>query len=461
MAARLQSPIIPTIPGSRQGRTSVQASASLKDQAKKVDMAAVQKLYEESLALQDGAGLPDRYYERLEKMTSGLDGTDERINRLYNKIFQPHFTPSVPPAEDRAKTGSKSVSKSEPPVQSLAFRIQGANQAVEAFKAEPNAANAQKMLDQKKLIVDDRFGNKKVGDLIDEIDALIAEFSAIVIPQSIDKEFGKKIDPLVEELRDLEDELSHLDFSKCLLDDFLRIEQRETELIQQLDQLKTGTIENLHTKHGVDLHPNLLANSPHGLTYVRNARKGPELEKVHTSLSTRYEGVANPLSHFHAHRCRKMREFLTAKFKVEDMGGGGDCLFRSLAGAMSPKGAKAKSDADANHSRVRSEVVAHMRKHREKFAPFIAERMKEDHLGFADSADPFESYLEWMSKPGTWGGKPEIIAFSDMEKRSVAVIQAQPSGEVVVRSINPEFRGSPPIAILNSGAVHFQAMMRR
>ena len=66
-----------------------------------------------------------------------------------------------------------------------------------------------------------------------------------------------------------------------------------------------------------------------------------------------------------------------------------------------------------------------------------------------------------MSKPGTWGGKPEIIAFSDLEERSVAVIQRQPSGEVVVRSINPEFRESPPVAILNSGAVHFQAMMRK
>ncbi len=454
MAVRVQSSIIP---GSGQVKTSEQASGFLKARAKKVDLAAVQKLYEDSLSLKDGAALPARYYEKLGELTSGLDGTDERINRLYNKIFQ--RTISVPPARDRAKTGSKSGSTSESPVQSLSFRIQSANQAVEAFKAEPNAANAQTMLDQKKLIVDDRFGNKKVGDLIDEIDALIAEFSAIEIPQSIDKEFGEKIDPLVEELRDLEDELSHLDFSRCSLDDFLRIEQRETELIRQLDQLKTGTIENLHTKHGVDLHPNLLANSPHGLTYVRNARKGPELEKVHTSLSTMYEGVATPLSHFHAHRCRKMREFLTAKFKVEDMGGGGDCLFRSLAGAMSLKGAK--SDADANHSRVRSQVVAHMRKHRETFAPLIAERMKEDHLGFSGSADPFESYLEWMSKPGTWGGKPEIIAFSDMEERSVAVIQAQPSGEVVVRSINPEFRGSSPVAILNSGAVHFQAMMRR
>lgn len=450
MASRVQSP---TIPVPIQGRTSVQSSAPLKAQSKKVDMAAVQKLFEDSLAIQDGADLPDRYYERLDQVTRGLDGTDERINHLYNKIFQPH---SIASSQPIAKT--KSASKPEQPVHGLAVRIESANKAVEVFKREPNATNAQKMLDHKKWIVDDRFGNPKVGDLIDEIDVLIATFSAVKIPQSVEQEFGAEIDPLAEEVRHLEDELLHLDFSKCSLEDFLSLERREKQLIQRLEKLKTITIENLHTTHKVDLHPNLLADSPHGLTYTRSARKGPELEKVHTSLSTMYGSVADPLSRFHASRCNRMREFLTAKFTVEDMGGGGDCLFRSLAGAMSPEGGRAKIDADANHSQIRRQVVSHIREHREKFAPLIAERIKEDHLAFSGSVDPFESYLEWMSKLGTWGGKPEIMAFSDMETRSVAVIQKQPSGEVVVRSINPEFRRSPPVAILNSGAVHFQAM---
>lgn len=58
--------------------------------------------------------------------------------------------------------------------------------------------------------------------------------------------------------------------------------------------------------------------------------------------------------------------------------------------------------SQSEHPQVRARCVAHLRKHREDFEPFL------------DETEPWDRYLENMSKLQTWGGELEIQALSQL-----------------------------------------------
>ena len=74
--------------------------------------------------------------------------------------------------------------------------------------------------------------------------------------------------------------------------------------------------------------------------------------------------------------------------KVKEMGGDGNCLFRTIADQI---------DGDEKqHRKYRRDAVDHVNANRDDYAPFI------------EDDETIDQYLGDMSKEGTWGGQLEI-----------------------------------------------------
>jgi len=79
-------------------------------------------------------------------------------------------------------------------------------------------------------------------------------------------------------------------------------------------------------------------------------------------------------------------------FKMRDVVGDGNCLFRALADQM---------DGNENmHFKHRKEVVTYMTEHEDEFIPFLEETVS------------FKDYLKDLSSRGTYGGNDSIVAFA-------------------------------------------------
>jgi len=79
-------------------------------------------------------------------------------------------------------------------------------------------------------------------------------------------------------------------------------------------------------------------------------------------------------------------------FKMRDVVGDGNCLFRALADQM---------DGGENmHHKHRKETVTYMAEHEDEFIPFLEETVS------------FKEYLKDLSSRGTYGGNDSIVAFA-------------------------------------------------
>ena len=78
----------------------------------------------------------------------------------------------------------------------------------------------------------------------------------------------------------------------------------------------------------------------------------------------------------------------------------GNCQFHALA------------HPNASHSEVRAQIVAHLRTHWDRFAPFV----DDDH----------DAYLRRMARAGTWGDEVTLAAFAERYDTPVHVHRARP-----------------------------------
>ena len=82
----------------------------------------------------------------------------------------------------------------------------------------------------------------------------------------------------------------------------------------------------------------------------------------------------------------------TLGYFIREVGGDGNCLFRSVAEQIEGN--------ENNYKEYREKCINYMEEHKDVFAPFI-----EDDV-------PLDKYIEKMSQNGEWGGNLEIYALS-------------------------------------------------
>lgn len=96
----------------------------------------------------------------------------------------------------------------------------------------------------------------------------------------------------------------------------------------------------------------------------------------------------------------------------------GNCLFHAASLAL-PRGMSA---ARSSHTAIRAAVVGFLHSKKEHFAAFQVD----------------DAYLQRMSRGGSWGGEPELVALSNIYMRSVEVYMFSPTGSAVhVRTYTP------------------------
>lgn len=88
----------------------------------------------------------------------------------------------------------------------------------------------------------------------------------------------------------------------------------------------------------------------------------------------------------------------------------GNCLFRAASVALSGDFDLSRQHEDESAKRLRSDVVAFMRKNRASFESFV----KDD---YAD----FDEYTETMRAEKQWGGELELSAIARLKRRPVHV----------------------------------------
>ena len=87
-----------------------------------------------------------------------------------------------------------------------------------------------------------------------------------------------------------------------------------------------------------------------------------------------------------------IKELEKLGYFIREVGGDGNCLFRSVSDQM--------DDTEKNHKIYREMCISYMKKNEEEFAPFI------------EDDETFDKYLERMEEDGEWGGNLEIYALS-------------------------------------------------
>lgn len=98
-------------------------------------------------------------------------------------------------------------------------------------------------------------------------------------------------------------------------------------------------------------------------------------------------------------------------FKLREIQGDGNCLFRALADQL---------NGDNNvHGRHRKDVVGYMKENKEDFAPFL------------DETVTFEKYLSNLASNGTYGGNDSIVAFARKNKVDVVIHQFESPAFVI------------------------------
>lgn len=100
---------------------------------------------------------------------------------------------------------------------------------------------------------------------------------------------------------------------------------------------------------------------------------------------------------------RFREELVQYGLRILEVGGDGNCLFRSICDQL--------EGCQNNYKQYRIDAVDHMLNNRFDFEPFI-----EDDV-------PFDDYIEEMEKDGEWGGNLEIQALSIRYQFNVIVHQ--------------------------------------
>ena len=102
-----------------------------------------------------------------------------------------------------------------------------------------------------------------------------------------------------------------------------------------------------------------------------------------------------------------IKELENLGYFIKEVKGDGNCLFRSVSEQI--------EGDENNHQIYRQKCVEYMKENKDEFSPFL----EED--------EPFDTYIEKISKDGEWGGNLEIYALSmALEANFYIYIHEQP-----------------------------------
>ncbi len=112
-----------------------------------------------------------------------------------------------------------------------------------------------------------------------------------------------------------------------------------------------------------------------------------------------------------------------------DVGAEGDCQFRALAHFL-------LGDAE-RHAEVRAAVVEELRAHPERYKPFV----DDWNLDVADGhPKSYASFVDRMTKQGTWGGHATLQAAATVYRRTLHVVRSSlsPDSPSYCREVTPQ-----------------------
>lgn len=132
--------------------------------------------------------------------------------------------------------------------------------------------------------------------------------------------------------------------------------------------------------------------------------------------------------------------------EVVEVGGKGDCLFRSVSDQL--------YGTPEHHRYVRQACVDYMRTHKDSFESMI----QRSQMAYpAEKQRSFEVYLRDMEKQGTWGGEAELAAISRLYKKPYTNISEGEDGKLR-NYIQFEEYYSRPIQLFYVGDRHYQSV---
>jgi len=126
---------------------------------------------------------------------------------------------------------------------------------------------------------------------------------------------------------------------------------------------------------------------------------------------------------------------LNTYFELHKEEGDGNCLFRALS--------RQTFGSPEFYMNVREEICDYLNTH-----PYLVEPDK----------DP-ETYITNMRKDKTWGGEPEIIAYSNMLKRPIKIYTEPHTNDISYYTKTFSFLN--PIYLLHKGGNHYDSLLRR
>ncbi|KAI1611123.1 hypothetical protein EDD37DRAFT_364655 [Exophiala viscosa] len=105
----------------------------------------------------------------------------------------------------------------------------------------------------------------------------------------------------------------------------------------------------------------------------------------------------------------------------KQIAGDGNCLFASLSDQL--------YGTPANHPEIRASIIDHMRTYRPLFEHYVHKDDVQQRRTLRSATmairqepeDAFEEYLSLMSRSGTYGGEPELVAFCQVFDQDVTV----------------------------------------
>lgn len=285
------------------------------------------------------------------------------------------------------------------------------------------------------------YSSPEISKLREKLDTLSSSALVPKISETILQDSKTKIDLLKKTLESLTTS------ENCkTLTDFVTLDCEKSKIEKELDLLKKELVDQM-TKLGIPLRAG-------DLCYFDK-----QTDRYYPSALS---SICNPLDILLKNRGENLGDvalidFLEKKYSQVDYGGIGDCLFRAFGKVRTTGESKETRDA----------VVAHMKNNEERFQPLVAKRLKEDaqHAipgvkeikeipGKQDKSD-FSCYLEWMKKDTSYGGDPEVQAFSDMKTQTLVVVQKNDYKNLASMIIPLVSSQKEPIPFINLGQNHF------
>ena len=168
----------------------------------------------------------------------------------------------------------------------------------------------------------------------------------------------------------------------------------------------------------------------------------------------------------------RLTALVDTQYQEHEAGGGGDCLFHSLAHQLSQEGRVITS------SELRKNIVEEMDQNRLLYSPLILDRIRTDPLIRSaiqvipnDDNGNVARYLAYMRREqtkdyqGSWGGNPELQAFSTIYRRAILIRQQGSENRIPVNNvvaILPRNGAAPritkPILVKNLFSGHFRSL---